>query len=263
MMRAGLWTGFYLMEKDSIGLRSLQRNIGRLRKAGFVCGEMDERNAYALFVDCPSGQAKQNASILAKEHFFTQLHAPKPIEDITLQEICEDRILSACRVMNIPVIVTHPYITPLDGDEPKQESLEYLFHITENAKGYGLKIALENQIYPVDLDYYLSNIPQLGINIDFAHATATGMNVIQIIHQYAHRIYGLHVADSDGRPEDWHIMPGRGVLLWPEIIRALREIGYKGDFHLEIVHERKTDEKENDWTAVEAFSCCKEILRQA
>ena len=97
-------------------LASLQMDLERLRKAGFVCGEMDERNAYSLFVACSAKEAEKNASTLAEEHFFTQLHAPKPSEDFRLQEHCEDRILSASVTMQIPVVVTHPFVTPSTGE---------------------------------------------------------------------------------------------------------------------------------------------------
>ena len=263
MMRPGLWTGFFLLEERSMDLPSMQEDLKRLRKAGFVCGEMDERNAYELFVSCPAKEAKENAFILAEEHFFTQLHAPKPSEDILLQELCEDRILSASVTMQIPVVVTHPFITPSAGEEPKEKSLTFLRRFTDKATRCGLKIALENQIYPVDLNFYLTNIPVLGINIDFAHALATGMNVAEMIRYHGERVYGLHVADSDGRPEDWHIMPGKGKLSWQEVLCALKEARYLGDFHLEIVHERNIEKEKNDQTASEAFSCCSELLCQA
>ena len=263
MMRPGLWTGFFLLEERNMDLPSMQMDIQRLRKAGFACGEMDERNAYALFVDCPAEEAERNASALAEETFFTQLHAPKPTEDISFQNLCEDRILSACAMMRIPVVVTHPYITPSAGEEPKEKSLAYLFRFTEKASRNGIKIALENQIYPVDLDFYLNNIPKLGLNIDFAHALATGEKVPDMIQRHATRIFGLHVADSDGRPEDWHIMPGKGMLVWPEVLRSLKEASYQGDLHLEIVHERDTEKEKNDRTAAEAFSRCSKILCQA
>ena len=244
-------------------LASLQMDLERLRKAGFVCGEMDERNAYSLFVACSAKEAEKNASTLAEEHFFTQLHAPKPSEDFRLQEHCEDRILSASVTMQIPVVVTHPFVTPSTGEEPKEKSLAYLCRITEKANRFGLRIALENQIYPVDLDFYLNSIPELGINIDFAHALATGTNVAEMIQYLGERVYGLHVADSDGRPEDWHIMPGKGKLSWQEVLCALEEVRYQGDFHLEIVHERNIEKEKNDRTAAEAFSCCSELLCQA
>ena len=244
-------------------LPSIQTDLKRLRKAGFVCGEMDERNAYVFFVSCLAKESEKNSSVLAEERFFTQLHAPKPTEDNTLQELCEDRILSACATMNIPVIVTHPYVTLLTEEEPKEKSLAYLRRFTEKAAGYGLKIALENQIYPVDLEFYLNNIPELGLNIDFAHALATGKDVPEMIRRFTTRVYGLHVSDSDGRPEDWHIMPGRGSIPWSEVLCALKEVGYQGDFHMEIVHEREKEKEKNDRTAAEAFSCCNELFRQA
>ena len=123
-----------------------------------------------------------------------------------------------------------------------------------------IRIALENQIYPVDMAYYLERIPGLRVNLDFAHALARGENVARQIETYGSLLAGLHVSDSDGRPEDWHIMPGRGNLDWPEVISALRQTGYTGDFHLEIVHERTADPARNDRTAACAWKIVSQIL---
>jgi len=98
-MRPGLWTGFYLEEKRACTLENLVENICRLRVSGFECAELDERNAYALFVACDKDTARENV-----------------------------RLLQRC---------------------------------VNKASEYGIRVALENQIYPVDMDYYLSEIPEL------------------------------------------------------------------------------------------------------
>ena len=84
-----------------------------------------------------------------------------------------------------------------------------------------------------------------------------------MIRRYGERLYGLHVSDSDGRGEDYHIMPGKGILSWQEVLASLTEVSYTGDLHLEIVHERSTEKEKNDRTAVEAFAVCDNLLRLA
>lgn len=260
-MRPGLWTGFFLNEERKPDITTMLSDIHRLKKAGFVCGEMDERNAFALFVSCSPEDADRNAEILAEEHFFSQLHSPKPTDDRELQLTCERRIIRACRRMGVSVTVTHPFIAESVRTEPKEKSLEYLGRYTEEAGADQIRVALENQIYPVDMDWYLDKLPSLGVNIDFAHALACGADIPEYIQKYSGRLLGLHVSDSDGRPEDYHMMPGRGVLPWSTVVSALNESGYTGDFHLEIVHERSRIREINDRTAFEAFSVCSELLR--
>lgn len=261
-MRAGLWTGFFLNEERNPDPETVLSEVRRLKNAGFCCGELDERNAFALFVAGTQEEADRNAALLAEQEFFSQLHSPKPTEDRELQMKCEQRILRACRLMGISVTVTHPFIAHSPETEPKEKSLEYLKRYTEAAETENVKVALENQIYPVSMQWYLDRIPALGVNIDFAHALASGKNVPEMIRETGNRLYGLHVSDSDGRPEDWHVMPGKGILDWEEVFSALKAVGYAGDLHLEIVHERSCVKSENDRTAGEAFQVCENLLRK-
>ena len=114
------------------------------------------------------------------------------------------------------------------------------------AEKYGIRIALENQIYPVDMDFYLKEIPGLCVNLDFAHAIASGYDVVSMIEKYADKLAGLHVSDSYGRKEDYHIMPKKGIVNWDMAIKSIEHSCYDGDLHLEIVHERSTELSENN-----------------
>ncbi len=253
-MKIGLWTGFFLLEKGGPDpLRTVMENVQRIRHAGFLCGEMDERNAFNLFVDCDEEECLARAKILAELRFFTQLHAPKPSTDIIAQKLMERRILQACSIMDVGTIVTHPYVPTQGRAEPKVENLELLRRFCGEAGLKGLHVALENQIYSVDMDYYLAKVPSLGVNLDFAHALASGLDVPDLISRYGSLLYGLHVADSDGRREDYHIVPGKGALDWRAVFTALRQARYAGDLHLEIVHERDERPELNDMTAESAY----------
>ena len=252
-MRPGLWTGFFLLENRTSTTKTLESEISRIRVAGFPCGELDERNAFSLFVDVPENEMEANASELASFEFLSQIHVPKPVRDRELQILCEDRLIRACSIMGIRTMVTHPFVATTALDEPKSESRDYLLRYAHKASAAGLRLALENQIYPVDMDWYLRNVEDLGVNIDFAHALACGIDVSEMILKYGDCLYGLHVSDSDGRREDYHIMPGSGIVNWDLVFEALDKVRYDGDFHLEIVHERSSDRTENDAKANEAF----------
>ncbi len=78
----------------------------------------------------------------------------------------------------------------------------------------------------------------LGINVDSAHALAAGDRPEEVIGAFAGRVFGVHLSDSDGKPRDLHLIPGRGIADWSAILIALRRSGYDGDFHLELPHER-------------------------
>lgn len=260
-MKVGLWTGFFLLEEKGMdNLHTVVTAVQRIKTAGFCRGELDERNAFNLFADCTDKECVAYAKAIGKLDFFTQLHAPKPVVDIDAQKLMEKRMIRACSIMNIKTVVTHPFLTESGRMEPKAESLEFLNRFCEQACYEGIRIALENQIYPVDMDFYLSRIPELGVNIDFAHAVASGSDVPKMIVKYGPRLYGLHVADSDGRREDYHIMPGRGIVNWSEVFGKLDAVHYRGDLHLEIVHERSTCPEINDRTAAVAYKVVSELM---
>ena len=260
-MRAGLWTGFFLLEERTAVIETVLGEMKRLKAAGFECGEMDERNAFALFVACDQAAADEHAKRISECAFFTQLHAPKPVDDPAAQLLCEARMIRACGIMGVKTLVTHPFIAESKETEPKEKSAAYLVRYAEACAKAGLRLALENQIYPVDMDYYLEQTPALGVNIDFAHAMAVGEDVLEMIGKYAGKLYGLHVSDSDGRAEDYHIMPGKGMLDWNKVLAALETAKYDGDLQLEIVHERSGDPDENDQTAQAAFDTADALLK--
>lgn len=262
-MRPGLWSGFFLEEKAPCTLENLIINTERLRNAGFECGELDERNAFSLFVSPCREEAERNAMAIGALCFYTQLHAPKPILDEASQDECEDRILSACSLMGIRTVVTHPYKEEWSEERKRSENLRLLGRFTRKASSAGIRIALENQIYPVDITYYLDSVPALGVNLDFAHAIASGQDIIQAIDGSKGRLYGLHVSDSDGRHEDYHIMPGRGITDWRKAIDHIIASGYDGDFHLEIVHERSSEPSAGDRVAGLAFRTVSAMLNDS
>lgn len=272
MMKAGLWTGFFLLEPSELTPGNMFRLVGRLRKAGFQTGEMDERNALELFIAPSEGEAVSNAQLFKSMGFFSQIHAPKPEKvfggpdcvpgkPLPSGNLILERLCRICRIMGVDTLVTHPFITPAENPvEPMAQSLKMLQNFVSIAANEGIKVALENQVYPVDLDFYLREVPGLRVNLDFAHAVAVGLDVPGEIRKYGRRLAGLHVSDSDGRKEDYHIMPFSGIVDWREVMRALEEVGYSGNFHLEIVHERSESEGENDETARKAFGITEQIL---
>jgi hydroxypyruvate isomerase len=70
--------------------------------------------------------------------------------------------------------------------------------------------------------------PRIRILLDIYHAQVEQGNVIQAIRDYRDFIGYVHVADVPGRHE-----PGTGEINYPEVARALREIGYAGVVGLE------------------------------
>ncbi|MBM3708750.1 MAG: sugar phosphate isomerase/epimerase [Actinobacteria bacterium] len=72
----------------------------------------------------------------------------------------------------------------------------------------------------------------LGICLDVNHANV-GQDLVSFIRRFNFRIITLHISDNDGVDEK-HWLPGRGVINWAEVMRALREIGYTGPLVYEV-----------------------------
>jgi sugar phosphate isomerase/epimerase len=255
-MRSAMWTGFYLLENRGCTLSTALDAVNRLKKAGFTRGELDERHAMSLF---QGPDSRKNAMALASLAFFSQMHSPKPLENESLQQKLEDDMVEAASLIGAGNLVTHPYL----GSASLDKSIEMLKRYSSKANQRNVKLSLENQIYPFDLEACLDAVPGLYVNIDFAHACARQLNVAFMIRQLGSRLAGLHVSDSDGRMDDYHVMMKKGVIKWPEVMKALADVNYQGDFHLEIVHERSIDPIENDAKAKVAFSICQELLQGA
>jgi sugar phosphate isomerase/epimerase len=141
------------------------------------------------------------------------------------------------------------------------------------AKKYGVRIALENQIdakgiggrwmcgHPRDMEDLFDRIDNLGLNLDSAHACAQQLDIPSLVRWAGNKLYGLHISDSDGLVHDYHVIPGKGKLNWDEIMKALGESPYDGDFNLEIVHERKEERALSLAVTREAKKVCDNLLK--
>ena len=85
--------------------------------------------------------------------------------------------------------------------------------------------------------------PRIRLLFDVYHAQIQEGNVIQCLRDYADFIGYVHFADVPGRNE-----PGTGEINYPNVVNALREIGYDGYLGLEAYPS--TDDK----TALAAFA---------
>ncbi len=79
-----------------------------------------------------------------------------------------------------------------------------------------------------ELEALLEGIPQehIGVCLDTNHVKDAS-SLPEVIHDLGRRLVTLHISDFDGSDER-HWLPGRGVIDWPAVWRALEEVGYDG-----------------------------------
>jgi sugar phosphate isomerase/epimerase len=74
--------------------------------------------------------------------------------------------------------------------------------------------------------------PLVGICWDTGHGHLQGLPQGDSLRIIGRRLKATHIQDND-RMKDQHLFPYFGTIDWPDVMRALRDIGYEGDFTYE------------------------------
>lgn len=144
------------------------------------------------------------------------------------------------------ICVIHP-----DNDKNGYENAEMYVKLLPFAKEHGVKIATENMWnWNYDLDQAAPaacsdpksfvehieavNDPYLIACLDIGHAEMQGLNTnaVEMIHALGDSLQALHIHDID-KHDDNHQIPFSLNVEFEPIVKALKSIGYKGDFTLE------------------------------
>ncbi len=177
------------------------------------------------------------------------------------------RVLEACAMLNCRKLVFHPLLWPYRVESPglyarvDEYNSRWFRELLPLASDLGIRLEIENLFdyhhvqQPGDPDYLYARGAQLlslaeqlpsesvGLCLDTGHANITGQDVPEMIRSYGKRLGCLHLNDNYGplqnQNADLHLFPGEGTLPWPEIYKALREIGYEGSYNLEPIADLK------------------------
>jgi inosose dehydratase len=112
----------------------------------------------------------------------------------------------------------------------------------QKVKAYDIKLAIHNNgpdglPYPSALDAYdriKDRDKRMGICMDVAHIARSGLDPVEEIYLVKDRLYDVHLRDNTANNKDGKACrPGQGVLDLPAIIRALRDVEYKGVYTIE------------------------------
>ena len=114
----------------------------------------------------------------------------------------------------------------------------YIRPLCEYSTPHGLGLAIEN-VPSASLEALSETVDRLknegylvGVCYDTGHANVAGLNQREAIHTLGSRIKMLHVHDNFGK--DQHQPPFCGTINWNDVMLSLAEIGYNGDFNLEV-----------------------------
>jgi inosose dehydratase len=114
-----------------------------------------------------------------------------------------------------------------------------------------IRLAIHNHgpgdnVYPTPATVY-DKIEKLdkriGLCIDIGHVVRLGMDPIEAIKKYGHRMFDMHLKDVDGIvAKSESIQIGRGVINIPKVLKTLKEVNYQGVMSIE--YEKDADNAE-------------------
>jgi len=172
-----------------------------------------------------------------------QSHAPFPVKNKVIRDTIK-RSIECTAIAGGEICVVHP-----DNDKSAEENAEMYLELLPFAKDHGVKIATENMwnwkdgfpcpaacSSPEDFKKHVDvvNDPYLVACVDIGHAEMKGAetSAVEVIKALGHRVQALHIHDND-KIWDSHQIPFSMNIDFAPIVKALKEIDYKGYFTLE------------------------------
>ena len=138
------------------------------------------------------------------------------------------------------------------GEEPglyesvRERNRDIVGQLADHAKTEGVGIAIENicdkpaprRRFGTTVDELLWLVEQtdpatVGVCWDVGHAHIAGLDQYRAIKALGPSLRATHIQDNDGSA-DQHRLPYEGTIDWSAVLRALREIDYRGAFNLEV-----------------------------
>jgi sugar phosphate isomerase/epimerase len=186
----------------------------------------------------------------AHSHFYSYCQKNIPGRDVYDEKI--RRGIIGAGILGVKWTVIHAdtdFASATLVKSSKEKSLEYFKPLLELAARYHVGIAIENlwelNISPLrrytvtaeELCDLVDSLPfdNVGICWDVEHADIMKQDQHTALGLVGERLKATHISDNRGAAAD-HILPFMGNTDWPEVMRALRDVRYEGDFSYEVLH---------------------------
>jgi len=131
-------------------------------------------------------------------------------------------------------------------EEDKTQVVDVLHRALPIAEREGVELHLEADFNPKDFAAFLSRIehPMLKVNWDAGNSSGLGYVATEEFAAYGHRIGSVHIKDRYKKPEGGvETRPlGTGSADFDDVFRAIRSIGYKGGYTLQVARGAPGDE---------------------
>ncbi|MFA5858369.1 MAG: sugar phosphate isomerase/epimerase family protein [Elusimicrobiota bacterium] len=190
-------------------------------------------------------------TIVSENIELVSLHLPfGPVLDIssrkseTRKAVLElySQIINWISGYGIKRLVVHPSpgdVEPAERDERTHNCRESLSILSRYANEYNIKVAVENLLSYISLgnsgaavEELISPFPEIGVCCDMNHSLLETTE--DFINRIGSRICTVHVSDYNGKAEG-HMLPGKGVNNWQNILKLLVKYNYPGPFMYEVM----------------------------
>ena len=183
--------------------------------------------------------------------YFNQAHAPFSSSFIEEEETKKrfDEIVTSMKnssYLGIETIIVHPCQHLLYHEEGNKEKLfdcnmKFYKSLIPYCEEYGIKVAVENMWqYPKMISHSTCSRPEEFIRyvdgvgspwvvscLDIGHSVLCREQPDEFIRKLGSRLTNLHVHDVDGN-DDLHTLPFFGITDWASVMKALKDVNYKG-----------------------------------
>ena len=248
----------------SVGRFGFEKGVQTLKDAGYDCldlslFEMIRDDSAYVAGDWRALVKERKAYCDANGIIFNQSHAPFSFawaDENIRENIAKPRVEQSIEVsamMGVKIEVVHPlHWMPYLGHEKEAFDLNVAYYksLIPLARHYGVKIALENmwqkevkrKCVGTDVAGFAKDHAALidAIDsewvvacLDVGHCSLVGEEAEDTIRILGHdRLKSVHLHDNDYQG-DRHTIPGLGQMNWENIMKALDDIKYDGEFTYE------------------------------
>lgn len=233
-------------------MRPLLKEIAELGLLGFNYLEitMDAPHAHHEII---AEEKDEILKSLARFNLALVCHMPTFVSTADLTESLrrasiEETLLSlraAAALEPLKVVLHPPIIHGLGAMMPdlaRQHAREAMDVLLTEAQRLNLTVCVENMfprslslVRPEDFDVLFKQFPQARLTLDTGHAHIGGgtPRILAFIERCGDRIGHIHASDNFGRDDD-HLPIGAGTIVFPEVVRALKGVGYDDTITLEV-----------------------------
>jgi len=181
--------------------------------------------------------------------------SPDPVERLRRSVRAATELGARTVVLHPPFLWQRRYaegfaelVAGLEDESGVAIAVENMFPVRrELGRGRSVQVtAFRPSIDPTDVGHR-------NYTLDLSHASAAGVDAMELLKRMGDNLTHLHLADGSGLPKDEHLVPGRGNQPCARVLETLRRSGFAGQVVLEVNTRRAKGADERRELLVESL----------